>query len=154
MKTWTLECEQMISKPRDEVFAFFRCPENLERITPEALGFVILTPKPVAMAAGQVIDYTIRPFGFAIHWRTLITEYNPPHHFVDIQLKGPYALWHHTHSFEDLGSKTRMRDRVVYALPLGPLGRFVHAVAVRRQLKGIFEYRKRVIEGIFSAKGG
>jgi ligand-binding SRPBCC domain-containing protein len=151
MKTHTLETETTIDSPLAKVFPFFESPENLARITPPSVGFRILTPLPIRMQTGAVIDYTVRVFGFRVHWRTLITDYTPGRQFVDQQIKGPYALWHHTHTFEERDGRTVMRDRVVYALPFGLLGRMVHRLMVRRQVERIFKYREQVIQKIFSS---
>lgn len=145
----TLERSQVIPRPLREVFAFFASPENLAKITPGTVGFEILTPSPIVMQTGAVIDYTIRVFGIRQHWTTLITDYTPPHGFVDVQLKGPYRFWHHTHRFEEVAEGTRVIDRVRYVLPFGPLGRLVHAAFVRRQLDGIFDFRRLAIEEYF-----
>ncbi|MFN2372073.1 MAG: SRPBCC family protein [Candidatus Krumholzibacteriia bacterium] len=141
--------EQRVPHPRDEVFAFFACPENLARITPPWLGFRILTPSPVPMREGAVIDYLIRLGPLPARWRTLITTWDPPHRFVDEQLTGPYSFWHHTHEFVADGDATVIRDHVRYVLPLGPLGDVVHALAVRRQIAGIFAHRRAVIAAGF-----
>jgi ligand-binding SRPBCC domain-containing protein len=141
--------EQRVAAPRDEVFAFFARPENLAVITPPWLGFTILTPSPVPMRTGALIDYQISLGPLPLHWRTLITEHAPPFRFVDEQLAGPYSFWHHTHEFEVADGGTLIRDRVRYVLPLGALGRLVHALVVRRQLASIFRHRERVIADLF-----
>lgn len=148
MKTWTLRREQFVDLPRDEVFDFFKRPENLEALTPKDLGFTILTPRPIAMNAGSLIDYTVRIAGIPLHWRTLISRYEPPSLFVDQQLKGPYALWHHTHRFLEHDGGTKVVDEVVYALGWGWLGRLAHALFVRRRLEHIFDHRAAVLETI------
>jgi ligand-binding SRPBCC domain-containing protein len=152
MTPHVLERKQTVDRPLEEVFSFFQAPENLARITPPRLGFRILAPEPVRMKEGAVIDYVIRLFGVPVHWRTLITKYDPPRCFVDEQIKGPYAFWHHTHAFRDLGSATEMTDTVRYLLPLGPVGRVGHALLVRRQLDGIFDYRARIIADLFETR--
>lgn len=152
MKPYPLRREQIVKRPIEEVFAFFEKPLNLARITPDSVGFEILTPPPIVMKAGLVLDYTIKVFGMRVHWTTIITEYEPPHRFTDVQLKGPYEFWHHTHSFEAIADGTLMTDDVSYLIPLGPLGRIVHSVAVKRQLKRIFDYRTAAIEKIFSSQ--
>ena len=149
MKVYTLEREQLIHRPLKEVFGFFEDPVNLARITPADLGFVILTPQPIKTQTGAVIDYTIKVLGIRNFWTTLITDYEPPYKFADVQLKGPYRLWHHTHTFEEAPEGTIVRDRVVYVLPFGILGRIAHGLLVKRQLKKIFDYRYRVIERLF-----
>ncbi|MFZ5979645.1 MAG: SRPBCC family protein [Candidatus Zixiibacteriota bacterium] len=146
MKTYIFERKTLIPQPPERVFPFFERPENLAEITPPSMGFEILTPPPVPMQIGTVIDYTVRALGVRLHWRTLITDYRPPYNFVDVQLKGPYKFWHHTHRFERHPEGTLMYDRVVYALPFGWLGRLIHALAVRRQLSAIFEFREKVIK--------
>jgi ligand-binding SRPBCC domain-containing protein len=152
MNTYTLEKETVIDRPLAEVFPFFARPENLARITPPSMDFQILTPSPIKMQSGTVIDYTVRVLGFRVHWRTLITDYDPPHCFVDQQIKGPYKMWHHTHTFEERGGRTIMRDRVVYALPFGPLGRLVRRLSVKRQLDKIFSHREQIIKRLFATQ--
>jgi ligand-binding SRPBCC domain-containing protein len=150
MKSYSLTRQQLIRRPLQEVFAFFARPENLAEITPASLRFQMLTPTPVVMKDGAVIDYTIQPFGFPLRWTTLITEFSPPHRFVDLQLHGPYAYWHHTHSFTETDDGTIVKDNVRYVLPFGLLGRAVHALVVRRQLSRIFDIRSRILEQYFS----
>ena len=128
---------------------FFSYPDNLSRITPEKLGFKILTPLPVKMKPGILIDYIVKPLLFPIRWTTLITEYDPPYKFVDQQLKGPYSFWHHTHIFEDSPEGTIIKDKVVYSLPWGIFGRLVHLLAVRKQLNKIFDFRTNAVRTYF-----
>jgi ligand-binding SRPBCC domain-containing protein len=149
MKIHTLVREQVVATPHDEVFAFFAQPENLARLTPAALRFRILTPTPFEMKEGALIDYVIHPMGIPMRWRTLITTYDPPHRFIDEQLLGPYSFWHHTHTFTETADGTMLGDRVVYSLPLGPVGTLVHALVIQRQLRRIFAYRSRVIAEMF-----
>ena len=146
---YRLTSEQLVPAPLDEVFAFFGKPENLARITPSWLGFRILTPLPLSMREGALIDYEISLGPFPTRWRTMITRYDPPHMFVDEQLSGPYSFWHHTHRFESAGTGTRILDEVLYLMPFGPLGKLAHRLAVRRQLAGIFSHRKLVIADRF-----
>lgn len=153
MRVYHLHREQVVPVKREEVFPFFAKPENLAKITPPSMGFIILTPTPIRMKEGAIIDYTVRALGARMHWRTMITEYDPPHRFVDVQIKGPYILWHHTHSFVEEGSNTRLIDDVRYALPFGPLGSLVHTLVVRRQLDRIFAHRHDVIAGYFGSVG-
>ena len=151
---FTLEQRQLVKRPLVEVFGFFSRPENLERLTPKNLGFRILTPTPIVMKEWSVIDYSIRIAGLPVRWTTLITLYEPPHRFVDLQLKGPYSYWHHTHTFSDSADGTLITDEVRYALPFGILGRLVRALVVRRQLDTIFRDRSYVIEKLFSQERG
>jgi len=143
---YTIERRQIISKPVEQVFSFFADVENLDRITPRWMRFRIRTPAPVAMHAGARIEYTIRWRGLPIRWLTEIEEWLPGKRFVDRQVRGPYRLWHHTHSFKAAGDKTIMEDVVRYALPLGPIGRIAHAVLVRRDLERIFDFRASRIQ--------
>jgi ligand-binding SRPBCC domain-containing protein len=145
MKIFSLIRKQRIARPRAEVFRFFEQPENLERITPRSVGFVILTPRPIVMKTGTVLDYTIRVLGWPVRWTTLISSYEPPDRFADVALRSPYSFWHHRHTFEEDGEGTVMIDEVHYALPLGIIGRIVHRLWVRGQLKRIFDYRAGVI---------
>lgn len=148
--THVLERVQTLPRPTEEVFPFFADAFNLEAITPAFLHFRILTPRPVTMTAGTLIDYRLRLFGVPIRWRTRIEEFDPPRGFVDVQVRGPYRLWHHTHEFTPVSGGTRMRDVVRYAIPFGPLGTLAHALVVGRTLDRIFDFRRRHIEEIFA----
>lgn len=149
MKLYTLESNQFINKPIEEVFQFFSKPENLSVITPAKLGFKILSPNPVKMEVGRLIDYNIYLLGIPIHWRTLITDYEPPNMFVDQQIKGPYAMWHHTHTFHKVKGGVEIKDRVVYSIPFGLLGRLLNYLWIKRDLNNIFLHRKKVIDKLF-----
>lgn len=154
MKLYTLRRTQSINATLEEVFRFFERPENLEKITPASVGFNILTPRPIKMQVGTVLDYTIRLLGLPVRWKTQITEYEPPYRFADVALRGPYRFWHHTHTFEASEAGTVMTDQVVYGLPFGILGGFVRALWVRRQLERIFDYRARVIRDMLETSTG
>ena len=146
MRVHVLEREQRITAPPEDVFPFFEDAYNLEAITPPFLGFQVVTPRPIGMRAGALIEYRLRLHGVPVRWRTRIERFDPPHVFVDAQLSGPYRLWHHTHVFEPDGrGGTMMRDRVRYALPLGPLGGLAHMLFVRRDLRRIFDFRQRAV---------
>jgi len=139
-----LEQEQRLPAPPDAVFGFFADARNLEAITPPLLRFRVLTPDPIVMRRGTLIQYRLRLRGLPVSWLTSIQEWDPPHRFVDVQVRGPYALWHHTHEFAPDGDGgTIMRDTVRYALPGGPLGALPHALFVRRELAAIFDFRAR-----------
>ena len=149
---YELERMQRVAAPRHEVFEFFADAANLEQLTPPELGFEILTPQPIAMHPGTRIAYRITLHHVPMTWHTLIETFAPDDRFVDIQLKGPYKLWHHTHTFADApGGGTTLGDHVRYELPFGPLGTVAHALFVKRQLRRIFDYRQRVMVERFGA---
>jgi len=138
--------EQWFALPPERVFSFFECPENLGLVTPPALAFRQLTPAPLRMREGALIDYTIRRFGLRLRWRTLISVYQPPGLFVDEQLLGPYSYWRHEHHFRAEAGGTRMLDEVTYALPnILPalLAQGLERRLVRPQLDEIFQYREQ-----------
>jgi ligand-binding SRPBCC domain-containing protein len=145
LKVHVLEREQLIARPRGEVFAFFADAYNLEALTPPWLRFGIRTPRPIEMRAGAQIAYRMRLHGLALRWLTEIEEWEPGVRFVDRQVKGPYGLWHHTHTFEDRPGATLMRDRVRYALPLGPLGELARVALVDSDLRRIFDFRREAV---------
>lgn len=151
MPDHVLEFRLLLPAPRVRVFEFFARPENLATITPGWLGFTLLTPAPIMLAAGAVLDYRIRWLGLPFRWRSLIREYDPPHRFVDVQVIGPYARWEHRHMFVEEAGGTVMEDRVTYRLPLGPIGELVHWLAVRRQLEAIFAYRRDRLRALLAA---
>jgi ligand-binding SRPBCC domain-containing protein len=146
---YRLERTTVISRDQASVFAFFAEAANLQRITPAFLDFEIVTPQPIAMGTGTLIDYKMKLSGLPVRWRTRIQEFEPSSHFVDIQLKGPYRLWHHRHEFEAVSGGTKMRDIVDYELPFGAIGTIARALFVRRTLDHIFDYRASAIEEIF-----
>lgn len=146
---YRLERRQTLDASLETVFAFFSDAGNLAAITPPWLGFTILTPLPVEMREGVHLDYRIRLLGVPIRWRTEIQRWDPPRGFVDRQERGPYALWEHHHRFVAEGARVRMEDEVRYRLPLGPVGRLTHALAVRRALEAIFDYRRDRIDERF-----
>lgn len=151
---YVLRREQWIPKPPETVFAFFSDAGNLAQITPAWLHFEVLTPRPIAMASGALLDYQMRWHGIPIDWTTEIGLWEPPLLFTDSQLLGPYRSWHHTHSFAPHDGGTRMLDEVVYSLPLGMLGWVAHALVVRRNLEQIFDYRDRRIGELFGGASG
>ena len=153
-----LRREQTLPGTPDEVFPFFGDAHNLEAITPPSLRFEVVTPRPIAMRPGALIEYRLRLRGLPLRWLTRIEEWVPGERFVDAQLAGPYALWHHTHEFAPApdGAGTLMRDTVRYALPWFPLGELA-APLVRRELDRIFAFRAetvaRLVEGALSGGG-
>jgi ligand-binding SRPBCC domain-containing protein len=148
MKVYSLHREQRVALPLELVFRFFQQPENLQRLTPPDMGFSILTPLPLEMKEGALIDYTITIAGMPVRWTTLITSYEPPHVFVDQQLRGPYSFWHHTHRFTEIDGRTLIEDEVRYALPFGFLGTLAHYLVVRKMLDRIFLFRSKMIEAL------
>ena len=128
----------------DETFAFFADATNLEKITPPELRFRILTPQPFEITEGTEIDYRLSLYGFPLKWRSRITNWSPPHRFVDQQIQGPYRLWVHSHRFHEQNGNTTIMDEVWYQLPLWPLGEVVHPL-VSGMLYHIFRFRKKTI---------
>ena len=132
------------------MFSFFSQPNNLSLITPPRLKFDILTPLPIKMKEGQLIDYSLTiMYFFKLHWRTLITDYERPYKFIDQQIKGPYSLWHHTHIFEEKDGGTVIYDNVTYAIPFGVIGRLIHALYIKYDVQSIFKYRHKILNQIF-----
>jgi ligand-binding SRPBCC domain-containing protein len=142
---YVLRCEQWIPQPMPDVFAFFADARNLEAITPPWLGFQILSPAPISMAPGTLIEYRLRWHWLPMRWVTEIHSWDPPIGFVDVQLRGPYRLWEHSHRFQAVDGGTRMCDMVRYALPFGLVGRLAHAWVVKADLEEIFDYRARKV---------
>jgi ligand-binding SRPBCC domain-containing protein len=142
MRVHQLERSQRLPGPPDQAFAFFADALNLEAITPPWLSFRVITPGPIEMRAGALIEYRLKLHGVPVRWLTRIEEWEPGRRFVDVQMRGPYRLWHHTHTFEADGEGgTVVRDSVRYALPLGPVGELAHRLFVARDLRRIFDHR-------------
>lgn len=148
MKTYELHRQQWVPEPIDKVFSFFAEAQNLEQLTPAFLRFQI-TRAPRQMEAGAIIEYRLRLHGFPIRWRTIIERWNPPHEFIDVQDRGPYKLWHHTHRFQKENGGTSIEDIVRYALPFGSIGGIVHRWMVARDVAAIFDFRKHQIQERF-----
>ncbi|HEX5926903.1 MAG TPA: SRPBCC family protein [Baekduia sp.] len=157
MRIFTLEREQLLPGRPDEVFSFFADARNLEAITPPLLRFEVMTPGEIPMRVGTLIQYRLTLRGIGVNWLTSIQEWDPPHRFVDVQVRGPYALWHHTHEFGATpeGKDTIMRDTVRYAIGFGPIGALATRAFVHRDVAAIFEYRRQaVVEALRSAADG
>ncbi|MCU0423272.1 MAG: SRPBCC family protein [Bacteroidia bacterium] len=151
MKPHILTRTTIIKKPLLEVFDFFSKAENLNVLTPPELHFTILTPLPIQMKNGALIDYSIKLNGIPFKWKTEIEIWNPPHQFVDQQLKGPYVRWHHTHNFKSLDDHTtEMTDIVEYLSPGWILEPVITALIVRKRVEAIFDYREKKLHEIFS----
>jgi ligand-binding SRPBCC domain-containing protein len=153
-RTYVLQRKQWLARPIEEVFAFFGSPHNLEAITPDWLRFSVVTPTPIVIDAGTRIDYRLHWRGVPLRWTTLIEEWEPPHRFVDVQLRGPYLLWHHTHTFRADRGGTHLHDTVRYRLPLGWLGVALHRLGVRRDLDAIFDFRARRVRDLIESGEG
>lgn len=146
MRTFRFTTSQTLPAPLDEVFEFFADPRNLERITPPWIAFRIVTPEPIEMVEGALIDYRLRIKGVPTRWRTEITEWDPPHRFVDTQLRGPYRKWVHTHTFRADGANTAVADDIEYAVPGGSI---VERLFVRNDVRRIFAFRRKVLGEVF-----
>jgi ligand-binding SRPBCC domain-containing protein len=145
MKIHQLQTEIWLPQPRERIFEFFADPGNLERLTPAWLRFRIVT-KPREIAEGVLLDYKLRIHGFPIQWQSQITEWHPPHRFVDRQTKGPYRLWLHEHTFHERDGGTAVGDSVQYAVPGGTI---VQRLLVAPEVRRIFEYRQKVLRELF-----
>jgi ligand-binding SRPBCC domain-containing protein len=145
VRTYRLERQQLVERPPAEVFDFFSRARNLEAITPAWLSFAVLTPEPIAMGAGTLIEYRLTLHRLPVRWLTRIEAWEPGRLFVDRQVRGPYRVWHHRHEFEPHPRGTIVRDRVNYALPLGVLGAAAHLAFVRRDLARIFDFRQTAV---------
>ena len=150
MRVFVQEAVTVIPRPLEEVFDFFSKAENLEKITPPSLSFKILSAGPIEMKKGALIDYRIRLLGIPFFWRTEITEWEPMHRFADKQLKGPYRLWNHEHSFESHPDGTLMRDVVHYGVPGWIFESIVQRLFVGPRVKEIFAFRNESIKALFA----
>jgi len=138
-----------VAAPLDEVFDFFSDAANLEKLTPPWLHFRVVAQSTPQIQKGTLIDYQLKVHGLPLKWRTLIEDWNPKHQFIDTQLKGPYTLWHHTHTFEVKDNGVLMTDRVRYQVPLGRFGKMVAGSLVQKDIEKIFKYRKDIISKTF-----
>ena len=144
-RSHVLISEQRVGAELEETFAFFSDAANLQALTPPFLDFSILTPLPIEMRTGTLIEYRLRLMGLPLGWLTRIEEWEPNRSFTDVQLRGPYARWIHRHDFVPHDGGTWVRDRVEYSLPLAPLTDPAHALFVRPTLERIFAYRRSAI---------
>lgn len=148
MAAYELHHKQWVPHPLQQVFDFFSAAENLEQLTPPFLRFQIISAPP-RLEAGALIEYKLRVHGFPIRWLTTIEQWNPPHSFVDVQTKGPYKLWRHTHRLWSESGGTWIEDAVRYSLPFGPLGQLVLGLVVKHDVEAIFRYREHKIREVF-----
>jgi ligand-binding SRPBCC domain-containing protein len=147
MVSHEFKSEIWLPRPVEEVFAFFSDPANLDSITPPWLSFRMVRPRPIEMRVGTLLDYRLRIRGLPVRWRSKITAWEPPHRFVDEQIRGPYRLWIHEHNFEIQNAGTIVRDHVQYAVPFDWL---VHKLMVRPDVERIFAYRTESLRRRFS----
>lgn len=145
----TLTKEAVINRPLKEVFDFFSKAENLNEITPPDMQFQILTPLPINIQKGTLIDYKIKVNGIPFRWKTVISTWEPPYRFVDEQLKGPYNTWIHEHTFEERDGKTHMKDVVKFKSPGWILEPLINVLFIEKKVKGIFEYREKMLNEFF-----
>ena len=141
----TLVREQFFPHPVETVFEPFSNAENLEAITPPWLHFQIVSQLPLEMRESAMIEYKLRFHGVPVRWRTEIVVWDPPHGFVDLALRSPFALWHHTHEFEEVEGGTLARDTVRYRVGFDPFGELAHTLVVGRDLEGIFDFRREAV---------
>ena len=146
MQTHILATEIFLPHQHAEVFAFFSDAANLQTLTPRWLHFKILTPLPVRMSRGTIIDYQLRLYGVPMRWQSEITVWDPPFRFVDVQTRGPYRHWVHSHTFQARDGGTICRDWLEYAVPGGAV---VNWLFVAEEVKKIFHYRQRELQRIF-----
>ncbi len=152
MKVYKIETVQYINASIDECWDFFSTPRNLQKITPEEMGFVITDFDEKKMYAGQIIQYKVKPLpGIKLNWMTEISFVEDNQYFIDEQRFGPYSLWHHKHFFEPTDKGVKMTDVVHYAIPLGLIGRLMNFLVVKNKLKKIFEYRVTAVNKIFNS---
>lgn len=146
------KAEQFLPIGINEAWEFFSSPKNLVTITPVELDFKILSElKDEDIYEGMLIDYTVKPlFKIPIHWQTEIYKVKKGIFFTDRQLKGPYKMWEHTHTFKPIANGVLMYDVINYQLPLGILGNMAHAVLIKKKIEGIFTYRRNILEKIFT----
>lgn len=148
MRVFEIAREIWLPKPRETVFEFFADARNLQQLTPPWLDFRILTPGPIELRPGAVIDYRLRVHGLPLAWQSEISVWEPPLRFVDVQRRGPYRLWRHTHTFTARHGGTLVGDQVRYAVPGGWL---VHELLVKRDVAAIFDFREAALRARFDA---
>ncbi|HLV40360.1 SRPBCC family protein [Xanthomarina sp.] len=151
---YQLQKNQQLSCDIETAWEFFSAPENLSRITPKEMNFVVKSAiKDVPMYEGMVIDYTVSPLlNIPMKWKTRITQVEDLKSFTDFQEKGPYKYWNHYHEFIPNEKGVLMKDTIDYELPFGFMGRIAHALVVKKKLENIFNYRNKVIDELFNSK--
>lgn len=150
MKIYTLHKTQKLPITLDEAWSFLCNPANLSKLTPKEMHMKIISGADRPMYAGQVLQYSVTPLpGFKTKWVSEITQYKHKNYFIDDQLYGPYAFWHHKHFVKEIEGGVEMEDIIDYKIPLGFLGQLVHPILVKPKLEKIFNYRKTQMETIF-----
>lgn len=155
MNFYSIKSTQHLPISLEQAWDFFSSPNNLAKITPPDMGFVITSDRKDGekMYAGQIITYIIKPIlGIPVKWMTEITHVKEGEYFIDEQRFGPYKLWHHRHSFKKTATGVEMHDEVNYVLPMGILGTIAHELFVRKRIEYIFEYRTEILNKLFVAK--
>ena len=150
MKIYRFESKQNLPISKEKAWEFLSSPKNLKTITPEYMSFDILSGADRPMFAGQIIQYLVTPiFGIKTKWVSEITHVEKGEYFVDVQLFGPYALWHHKHFIKEIPGGVEMEDIIDYKVPMGILGQLVHPFLVKPKLNEIFEYRRKKLIELF-----
>lgn len=150
-KVYSLKTVQVLPISLEKAWDFFSSPANLSKITPEKLGFNIISKyHGDKMYTGQIIEYKVRPIlGIPLYWMTEITHVEEHKYFIDEQRFGPYSMWHHQHHFKEVPGGVEMTDIVHYKIPFWILGDIANALFVKKQVTGIFDYRIKAVEKIF-----
>ncbi|RLJ68991.1 ligand-binding SRPBCC domain-containing protein [Lacinutrix venerupis] len=150
MKIYRLHKKQNLPITKEQAWEFLSTPENLKTITPDYMGFNILSGADRPMYAGQIIQYIVTPvLGIKTKWVTEITHVVDGEYFVDEQRFGPYALWHHKHFIKEIKGGVEMEDIIDYKIPMGIFGQLAHPILVKPKLEEIFNYRKEKLETLF-----
>jgi uncharacterized protein len=145
-----INTEQWVPQTIKETFSFFKEAKNLEKLTPEFLKFKILSQSTQEIEDGTIFSYRLSIHGIPFKWKSKITDWNPASKFSDIQLKGPYSYWHHTHSFEEKNGGTLIKDHVLYKVPFGFLGDLVVGNFIKKDLETVFSYRTKTIDTLMN----
>lgn len=155
MKLYQLYSKQLLPITKQEAWDFLSSPRNLKVITPDHMGFNILSGGERPMFSGQIIQYIVKPFPFfSTKWVTEITHVKEGDYFVDEQRFGPYALWHHKHFLKETDKGVEMEDIIDYKIPFGILGQLAHPIIVKKQLQEIFKYREQKLTELFGKVEG
>ncbi len=150
MKIYTLRKTQKLPITLDKAWEFLCNPANLSKLTPSEMNMTIISGSDRPMYAGQILQYSVTPLaGIKTKWVSEITQFENKKYFVDLQLYGPYALWHHKHFIHEIEGGVEMEDIIDYKVPFGLLGQLVHPILVKPKLEQIFNYRREQLEELF-----